>query len=59
MLCDAVPMAWNPAFAADYTTATTCRIISAGVDGAVYEWRVSTMRRERENVLKVGGVCMH
>ena len=23
------------------------------MDGAVYEWRVATMRRERENVLKV------
>ena len=30
----------------------TRRLISAGVDGAVYEWRVATMRRERENVLK-------
>ena len=31
----------------------TRRLISSGVDGAVYEWRVATMRRERENVLKV------
>ncbi len=30
------------------------RLISSGVDGAVYEWRVATMRRERENVLKAG-----
>ena len=29
------------------------RLASTGVDGAVYEWRISTMKRERENVLKV------
>lgn len=29
------------------------RLASTGVDGAVYEWRISSMRRERENVLKV------
>jgi hypothetical protein len=28
------------------------RVVSAGADGAVYEWRLSDMRREKENVLK-------
>jgi hypothetical protein len=28
------------------------RVVSAGADGAVYEWRLSDLRREKENVLK-------
>jgi WD40 repeat protein len=28
------------------------RIISAGMDGAVYEWRLKDFKREKENVLK-------
>lgn len=28
------------------------RLISAGVDGAVYEWRLSDLKRAKENVLK-------
>lgn len=27
-------------------------IISAGMDGAVYEWRLKDFKREKENVLK-------
>lgn len=27
-------------------------IVSAGADGAVYEWRLSDQKREKENVLK-------
>ncbi len=46
-------MALEPLHVAVTCTLRSHRIISSGVDGAVYEWRVSTMRRERENVLKV------
>ncbi len=28
------------------------RLISAGVDGAVYEWRLKDLKRDKENVLK-------
>jgi hypothetical protein len=28
------------------------RVVSAGADGAVYEWRLSDLRRKKENVLK-------
>lgn len=28
------------------------RIVSAGMDGAVYQWRLDTLKRESENVLK-------
>lgn len=27
-------------------------IVSAGADGAVYEWRLSDFKRDKENVLK-------
>ena len=43
----------RPAHSVNLSIVATRRLISAGVDGAVYEWRVATMRRERENVLKV------
>lgn len=29
------------------------RLVSAGVDGAVYEWRLKDFKRSKENVLKV------
>lgn len=29
------------------------RLVSAGADGAVYEWKVKDVKREKENVLKV------
>jgi WD40 repeat protein len=28
-------------------------LVSAGADGAVYEWRLKDLRREKENVIKV------
>mmetsp|Transcript_36831 Transcript_36831/g.108610 ORF Transcript_36831/g.108610 Transcript_36831/m.108610 type:complete len:1386 (-) Transcript_36831:299-4456(-) len=34
---------WNP---------TDTHIVSAGMDGAVYEWRLKDFKREKENVLK-------
>ena len=37
-------MAWLP----DDT-----KLVSAGVDGAVYEWRLKDFKRSKENVLKV------
>ncbi len=29
------------------------RLVTAGADGAVYEWRLQDFKREKENVLKV------
>lgn len=29
------------------------KLISAGMDGAVYEWRLKDLKREKEHVLKV------
>ncbi len=29
------------------------KLVSAGVDGAVYEWRLKDFKRSKENVLKV------
>ena len=29
------------------------KLVSGGMDGAVYEWRVKDLKREKENVLKV------
>lgn len=29
------------------------RVVTAGADGAVYEWRLQDFKREKENVLKV------
>lgn len=29
------------------------RLLSAGADGAVYEWAVRDMRRDKEHVIKV------
>ena len=36
------------------------KLVSAGVDGAVYEWRLKDFKRTKENVLKVriGGVSL-
>lgn len=35
-----------------FWVADDTRLISAGMDGAVYEWRLKDFRREKENVLK-------
>ena len=35
-----------------YWVADDTRLVSAGMDGAVYEWRLKDFRREKENVLK-------
>ena len=29
------------------------KLVSGGMDGAVYEWRIKDLKREKENVLKV------
>ncbi len=36
-------MAWSP---------DDSKLISAGMDGAVYEWRLRDLKREKEHVLK-------
>lgn len=38
-------LAWSP---------DDAKLVSAGMDGAVYEWRLRDMKREKEHVLKVG-----
>ena len=35
-----------------YWSPDDAKLISAGMDGAVYEWRLKDMKREKENVLK-------
>ncbi len=35
-------------------SADDTRLVSAGMDGAVYEWALAGFRRERESVIKVG-----
>ena len=37
-------MAWLP---------DDSRLLSAGADGAVYEWRLADLRRTREHIVKV------
>ena len=35
-------------------------LVSCGTEGAVYEWKLKTFKRSRENVLKVHHrLCMH
>ena len=29
-----------------------CHLLSAGVDGAIYEWELKSLKRVRENVIK-------
>lgn len=47
-------------------TPDDAKLVSAGMDGAVYEWRLKDLKREKENVLKArqgvplgGGECLH
>ena len=35
------------------------KLVSAGVDGAVYEWRLKDFKRSKENVLKASSLRMH
>lgn len=35
------------------------KLVSAGVDGAVYEWRLKDFKRSKENVLKASSLHVH